>query len=113
MTRSSSAWATRSSKDRENRFTATGLPSARVAGTVVRRASEAGRDQALAARAAVEGAYFGAKELGLNAAEAAAAAARASLKAVTEGDPGSAESVRKALSESMGGVRIALRIQGA
>jgi hypothetical protein len=63
----------------------------------------------MAAKGAVEGAIAGAKELSLDATEAASAAATGAVKAAGEIGAGVEEQVRKAVTGTIAGVKVVLK----
>ncbi|HLY75062.1 MAG TPA: hypothetical protein VKU80_13155 [Planctomycetota bacterium] len=81
----------------------------RTSGTVIRETLRRGGDVAHATRGLVRGAVHGAKELGLDASEAASSAASAALDAAEESGAAAAERVRAAVEDTVDGFRVILR----
>ena len=79
-----------------------------TARTLVRHADSLGSDVAATAKGLVLGAIASAKDLGVDLAKTASTAAQGALEGATEAGSAAADKVRKALMESIGGIKIVL-----
>ena len=80
-----------------------------TAHVAVRDTAQVGGDVGVAATGLVAGAIEGAKELGVSAEKAAAAAAAGALKAAGEVGSTAVDTVRKAVSKPVNGVKVVLK----
>jgi hypothetical protein len=83
-----------------------------TAQVAVRDTAQVGGDLEAATTGLVAGAIEGAKELGITAEDAAAAAADGALKAAGEVGSTAVETVRKAVSKPINGVKVVLKEAG-
>ena len=80
-----------------------------TAGAVIHNAAEVGGDLGQAATGLVEGAIHSAKELGVSGEAAAAAAAHGALKAADKVGTSAVETVRRAVTQTISGVKVVLK----